>query len=131
MEEIFGTENFRNEVIWFYRRWTAASSTFQKMHDDILWYSKTNKFSLNEIFVEPTEGQKAKHEKGYDRNSVFIEGRRQPQLLVYNQKRVDEAVKKGTLKLIDYARIVNVNITKKIAPDVWEINYINSQAKER
>jgi len=131
MDEIFGTENFRNEVIWFYRRWTASSGTFQKMHDDILWYSKTSKFSLNEIFVEPTPGQKAKHEKGYDRNSVYIEGKRQPQLLVYNQKRVDEAVKKGVIKLKDYARIVNVDVSKTIAPDVWEINYINSQALER
>ena len=131
MDEIFGTSNFRNEIIWFYRRWTAASSTFQKMHDDILWYSKSDNFSLNEIFVEPTEGQKAKHERGYDRNSVYIDGKRQPQLLVYNQKRVDEAVKNGTINLKDYARVVNVDVSKTIAPDVWEINYINSQAKER
>jgi len=37
MDEIFGVNMFRNEIIWFYRRWSAASSTFQKMHDDILW----------------------------------------------------------------------------------------------
>jgi adenine-specific DNA-methyltransferase len=33
MDEIFGEDNFRNEIIWRYRRWTASSDSFQKMHD--------------------------------------------------------------------------------------------------
>jgi len=131
MDEIFGVNMFRNEIIWFYRRWSAASSTFQKMHDDILWYSKTDKFKLNQIHVEPTEGQKVKHEKGWDRNSVYIEGRRQPQLIVYNKQKVDKAIKSGQIDESEYARTVYVDISKTIAPDVWEINFINSQAKER
>lgn len=131
LDEIFGATNFRNEIIWFYRRWSAASNTFQKMHDNILWYSKKDDYKLNSIYIEPTEGQKAKHEKGWDRNSVLIEGRRQPQLIVYNQKKVDEAIKRRQIDLKEFARIVKVDTTKTVAPDVWEINYINSQAIER
>jgi len=36
MDEIFGVSSFLNEIVWYYRRWTASSSSFQKMHDDIL-----------------------------------------------------------------------------------------------
>jgi len=131
VDEIFGKNNFRNEIIWFYRRWTAGSDSFQNMHDTLLWYSKTKKYNLNKVHVEPTEGQKKKHEKGWDRNSVLIGGRRQPQLIVYNQEKVDRAVEIGQIHLSEYARIVNVDVAKTIAPDVWEINFINSQSKER
>ena len=131
LDDIFGVDNFKNNIVWYYRRWTAASNSYQKMHDDILFYAKSPDFTLNPVFIESTEGQKAKHEKGWDRNSVFIEGRRQPQLLVYDQERVDKAVEVGRINLKDYARIVKVKTGETIAPDVWEINFINSQALER
>jgi len=131
LDEIFGSENYINEVIWYYRRWTAASTAFQKMHDDILLYSRGIQYTVNPIYIEPTKGQKAKHEKGWDRNSVFIDGKRQPQLLIYDKKKVEEAIKRNQINLEDYARIVEVKVGETIAPDVWEINFINSQAKER
>ncbi|MDR0926293.1 MAG: site-specific DNA-methyltransferase, partial [Ignavibacteria bacterium] len=40
LDEIFGKNNFRNEIVWYYRRWTAVSNRFQRMHDIIYWYSK-------------------------------------------------------------------------------------------
>jgi adenine specific DNA methylase Mod len=128
LDDIFGVNNFNNNIVWYYRRWTAGSGSFQKMHDEILFYSKSEDFQLNPVYIETTEGQKKKHEKGWDRNTAKIDGRRQPQLLVYNQEKVDEAVKTGQIKLNDYARVVQVNTGETIAPDVWEINYINSQA---
>ncbi len=131
MDDIFGMPNFKNNIVWYYRRWTAGSGSFQKMHDDILFYSKSDDFELNPVYIETTDGQKKKHEKGWDRNTAKIEGKRQPQLLVYNQSKVDEAIEKGQIKLSDYARVVQVNTGETIAPDVWEINYINSQAIER
>jgi len=131
LDDIYGSDNFKNNVIWYYRRWTAGSGSFQKMHDDILFFSKSENFELNPVYIETTEGQKRKHEKGWDRNTVKINGKRQPQLLVYNQDKVDEAVQKGRINLDDYARVVQVNSNETIAPDVWEINYINSQATER
>jgi DNA modification methylase len=130
LDKIFGANNFRNEIIWFYRRWTAGK-TFQRMHDNIFYYSKSSSYKFNKIFVEPTDGQKIKQEKGWDRNSVMIDGKRQPQLLVYNQQKVDESVKAGRINLSDFARIHQLGETKTTASDVWEINYLNSQSKER
>lgn len=155
MDEVFGSNHFLNEIVWYYRRWTAASSSFQKMHDTILLYSKTDTYTFNPVYIDATEGQKKKHERGYDRNSVFIDGVRKPQLLIYDQKKADEAIANGTINLDEFARVVKVKETRTIAHDVWpidtansfvqvemerdgssvgdlwEINYINSQSSER
>ena len=40
MDAIFGTAQFRNEIVWNYRRIPAKQPQFQKMHDIILFYSK-------------------------------------------------------------------------------------------
>lgn len=131
MDAVFGVNNFNNEIIWYYRRWTSSTDRFQRMHDVILFYGKGSNTTFNPIYIETTEGQKRKHAKGWDRNSVIIEGRRQPQLIVYNQEKVEQAIKEGRVKLSDYARVVNVKVKKTNAHDVWQINILNSQAKER
>lgn len=155
MDEVFGSNNFLNEIVWYYRRWTAASSSFQKMHDTILLYSKTGTYTFNPVYIDATDGQKKKHERGYDRNSVYINGVRQPQLLIYDQAKTDAAVAAGTIDLSEFARVVKVKETRTVAHDVWpmntansfvqvdmecddsavgdlwEINYINSQSTER
>ena len=41
LDEIFAKDNFRNEIIWYYRRWTAGSEAYQRMHDTMLFYSKS------------------------------------------------------------------------------------------
>lgn len=41
---IFGRRNFKNEIIWHYKRWSNASRMFQRMHDVILFYVKTDKY---------------------------------------------------------------------------------------
>jgi len=131
LDGIFGKNNFRNEITWYYRRWSAESNRFQRMHDIILFYGKNDVGTFNRLSIEPTKGQKIKHERGYDRNSVLIDGKRQPQLIVYQQQKVDEAVKAGKLNPKDFARIVSVEKTGTTMPDVWEIPIINSQSKER
>jgi len=131
LDGIFGLKSFRNEIIWHYRRWTASSKRFQRMHDVILYYAKSDETRINPIFVLPTEGQQKKHEKGWDRNTVPIDGKRRPQLIVYNQEKVDAAVREGRINLDDFSRIVTPNIQLTTAPDVWQIDFINSQAKER
>ena len=42
LDEIFGKECFRNEIIWAYSRWANVSSVFQRMHDTIFLFSKSN-----------------------------------------------------------------------------------------
>jgi len=39
MDEIFGEQNFLNNIVWSYRRWPSKSRNFQSMHDDILLYA--------------------------------------------------------------------------------------------
>ncbi|NQU06839.1 MAG: restriction endonuclease [Calditrichaeota bacterium] len=131
LDAIFDPKLFRNEIIWSYRRWTAKSKRFQRMHDVILFYAKDSRHQINETYVKPTSGQIKKHEKGWDRNTVPIDGVRKPQLIVYNKKKVEEAVKQGRINLNEFARVVEAKTRQTTAPDVWYIDFLNSQAKER
>lgn len=42
MDAILGTRNFRNEIVWHYRKWPSGNRQFQRNHDCILFYSKTD-----------------------------------------------------------------------------------------
>ena len=44
LDRIFGKDNFRNEIIWHYKRWTNAQNNFQKMYDSIIFYSKAKDY---------------------------------------------------------------------------------------
>ncbi len=44
MDTIFRVKNFRNEIVWHYRRWTNVQKQFQRMHDIILRYSKSHNY---------------------------------------------------------------------------------------
>jgi len=131
LDAIFDASNYRNEIIWHYRRWSATCNSFQRMHDVIFFYSKSKNCYFKRIEIEPTEGQKLKQEKGYDSNVVMIDGKRQPQLIVYNKEKVDLYIKQGLLDVSKYARIIQQGKSMTAASDVWDINHINSQAKER
>ncbi len=50
LNNVFGQDNFRNEIIWAYRRWTAQSNQFQNSHDYILWATKTDDYFWNQLF---------------------------------------------------------------------------------
>ncbi len=52
LDNIFGYYNFRNEIIWWYKRWSNASKNYQKMHDNIYFYSKTRKYIFNIQYQE-------------------------------------------------------------------------------
>ena len=43
IDEIFGKENFINEVIWRYRRWPTRTASYQRMHDVIFSYAKNRR----------------------------------------------------------------------------------------
>ncbi len=52
MDTIFGGRNFRNEVIWSYKRYTASSKRFQRLHDVILFYGKSDETVFNDLREE-------------------------------------------------------------------------------
>jgi len=47
MDEIFGKENFINDIIWSYQGTGAPLKGFKHKHDILLYYGKTDKFSFN------------------------------------------------------------------------------------
>ncbi len=101
LDAVFGPKNFRNEIVWHYRRWTGAARSFLKMHDTIFFYSKTGKYTFNRQFTAYTEGSLTRKKNFHTRikgGEVYV-------------THVDE-------------RGVGEN-------DVWQIQLLNSQAKER
>ena len=47
LDEIFGKDNFRNEITWSYTGNSVPKYCFPKKHDIIFWYSKTANFTFN------------------------------------------------------------------------------------
>jgi len=47
MDEVFGQDNLRNEIIWCYTGASEAEDRFPAKHDTILFYAKSSKTSFN------------------------------------------------------------------------------------
>ena len=106
MDVIFGNEQFRNEIVWHYRRWTGRSKRFQRLHDLVYFYSKTDKYGFNTVYTDYTTGSRERKEQG-----------------------VLHRFKKG-----EKPHLVSMgSVDKKGVPenDVWHIPFIAPSAKER
>lgn len=105
MDEIFGEDNFVNEIIWSYRTSSGGKGEFNKQHDTLYFYTLANKESR--IFNELKEKSytKAKNRK----TGVINYGAACTEFFE------DES---GVYRWSGMR-------------DVWEIPYINSQAIER
>lgn len=57
LDEIFGENNFLNEIIWVYQSGGRSMKYFSRKHDVILFYRKSPQYDFNveEIMVAPTE----------------------------------------------------------------------------
>lgn len=108
MDDIFGYDKFRNEISWWYKRWSNISFGFQKMHDVILFYSKDkSKFNIQyQDYAKPNEIE--------DTVRGVIDGK------LVRLKNEDGSYKKRETE-------------NKGVPlhDVWEIQHIQPTAKER
>ena len=52
MDEVFGTENFLNEIVWCYHGpGSPGQRQFTRKHDNIFWYSKNKKRIFNETDI--------------------------------------------------------------------------------
>ena len=105
MDSIFGRENFRNEIIWCYSRWANVSTSFQRMHDTLLFYTKSENAIFNEQREELKETRK--------RNLVEI----------VDGKKVSKRDEQGNV-------IYRTQTDKPIA-DWWEIYPVGKTGKER
>jgi len=59
MDEVFGYENFQNEIVWHYGLGGSSQSRWSRKHDTILFYSKGKKWIFNPILT-PAKSQKMK-----------------------------------------------------------------------
>jgi site-specific DNA-methyltransferase (adenine-specific) len=107
---IFGKDNFRNEIIWSYKRYTAFSNRFQRLHDVILFYSKTDFALFNDIRDDygDKSGKADAHYK-QDEDGKWYR---------WQKRKGQEPYK---IYLSEGRRI----------GDVWDISIINASAKER
>jgi len=109
MDRIFGSGNFLNEIIWNYRRWPTRARHFQRMHDTILLYQKSD--DAGRIFNAIYKGRAKSTLRRWGKRKIRArhdeKGRRLPSV-------AEEEESKGVP--ID---------------DVWDIPIIAPVAKER
>lgn len=56
MDEIFGYQNFRNEIVWCYAGGGVPKSDFPRKHDTIFRYSKGDKYFHEPVYRPYSEG---------------------------------------------------------------------------
>ena len=122
-DAVFGNKNFRNEIVWHYGKWTNVTNQFQRNHDIIFFYSKSENHTFNKLF-NITKSRNAIYERGWDTNR--IDGK--SQLIVYDREKAKAKIESG-----QYDNIVYRTEKKGAAfSDGWlDIPILNSQAKER
>lgn len=111
LEEVFGGENFRSEVIWTYRRWSNSAKGLLPAHQNIYFYTKGQDYKFNQITTE------------------YSPSTNLDQIL---QERVrDERNKSVYAKEADGT--TRIRGEKKGVPlsDVWDIPFLNPKARER
>ena len=47
---MYGANAFKNEIVWHYLRWPAKSPLFQRSHDIIFWYGKSERHTWNQQY---------------------------------------------------------------------------------
>ncbi|PWF27167.1 site-specific DNA-methyltransferase [Ancrocorticia populi] len=118
MDEVFGPKLFQNEIVWQYSGWNRKNSSyFNRRHDTILFYTKTNSpyfepFKL--AWSSPEEYAKARKQK------VLIEeesGRK----YVLSDGGAGKRVKRYLDEAIADGRHID---------DVWTIDKLNNSDKE-
>ena len=47
LDDVFGKDRFRSEIIWYYKRWSNSRKGLLPQHQSIFYYSKTNDYKFN------------------------------------------------------------------------------------
>ena len=82
LDAVFGTENYRNEIVWHYYNVASTSrSFFGRKHDVIYFYSMSNKATFNddemrEPYAENSNWVRSSESYGDDRYKPHPKGRR-------------------------------------------------------
>lgn len=76
LDELFGKDNHRNEIIWCYTSASSPSKDFPKKHDTIYRYSKTNNYIFNKDSVRVPYDEKtlSNYKQGLGGSGTFYKG---------------------------------------------------------
>lgn len=80
MDEVFGEDNFRNEIVWCYTGTGKATQYFKRKHDCIFLYSKSEEiiFNSREVGIPFSDKQKKKYsgkdDKGFYKEYTHANG---------------------------------------------------------
>ena len=111
LDDIFGEQNFRSEIVWNYKRWTNTQKNLIPNHQIIFYYSKTNHYKFNTIYCDyspTTNVDQILQER--ERN---LNGK-----IVYKKNILGEIISAKEKKGVPMS-------------DVWNIPFLNPKAKER
>ena len=111
LEEVFGEENFRTEIIWTYKRWSNSKKGLLEGHQNIYHFSKSSKFKFNILYQEYSP-------------STNIDQILQMRERDENGKSVYKKDENGAIMYGTSKNGVPLN-------DVWQIPFLNPKAKER
>jgi adenine-specific DNA-methyltransferase len=117
LDEIFGKNRFRNEIIWHYgQRTEPRDKQFDRKHDTLFFYSKSDAAQLYENTTSWTREEFIAH-----RHDVMIDDEGREYILTDGGKGKDR-----------YRRYVDEVIERgKPLDSVWQIPVLNSSARER
>lgn len=65
MDEIFGYDNFVNEIVWSYRTGGTTKNAFARKHDIILFYAKTGSYIFNTQYYKSYQQKKYNFRNDY------------------------------------------------------------------
>lgn len=105
MDEVFGQDNFRNEIIWWYLWGGRGKTQWNSKHDNILFYTKSGKWTFNYMDV-------------LDDHTLMTEG---------SKNRLNYAGAMVTTK----SESSEIPSDKVLPSDTWYIATINAMAKEK
>jgi DNA modification methylase len=71
LDEIFGEENFRNEIIWWYNSAPRKKKDFGKRHETIFRYSKSDKYYFNADSQYIRQAYSPTAPRGYEKEKYY------------------------------------------------------------
>jgi len=136
MDEVFGYENFFNEIIW-QRSTTVGSSKaianrYPTLHDTLLVYYKSQKGTFNKQYTPPTEEYKARFNQK-DKNGWYYWNT----LATYSDETYKRLEKEDRLRWTQGAKYPQYKtylheLKGNVLASVWtDINMLNPMAQER
>lgn len=129
LDEIFGENSFQNEIIWCYREAINSKERFNRKHDNIYFYTKSDSFYFNaDDVLEPhSEGTVKKYKNKDEKGRYRLMGRGIVDSPVSSQRDINPEWEKTHPELV-YRHYLR---TGSYAVDYWNIDIINQASSER